>query len=331
MILSPELVISMLLLWFLIAALLSPLEALGWWAGWFHVSETQIDPDEELPAPQVAEPSNRNLFVAYLTGIASVAEGVHLPREQALLSRLHDQIPNAEIVDDIFPYSVTNRALTGQRVFAWFWRYIFNRKSHGSPVGFLINLRNLFQVLVSADNRYGPIYNQGAAQLIWNALQAHGYPSAGGIPLVLIGYSGGGQICLGAASYLKDIINAPITLISLGGVLCADPSLADIEHLYHVEGTRDWVQRIGAIVFPGRWPILVNSNWNIARMEEKITIVRIAGVTHTGPSGYLDGDSRLPDGQTYLENTVETIVNLVDGVSTTSTDPPSHGPSHHHL
>lgn len=333
MILSPELVISILLLWLLIAMLLSPLEALGWWAGWFGVPENAQPLRADQPATVPPErTSNPRYYVAYLTGIASVAEGIHLPREQVLLTRLHEQLPEAEIVDDIFPYSVTNRALTGQRVFAWFWRYIFNRKTHGSPVGFLINLRNLFQVLVSADNRYGPIYNQGAAQLIWHALKDHGYPPASGIPLVLIGYSGGGQICLGAASYLKDLVSAPISLISLGGVLCADPSLADIEHLYHVEGSRDWVQRIGAIVFPGRWPMLVNSDWNTAKTQEKITIVRIAGVKHTGASGYLDGDTRLPDGQTYLENTVDTIVTLVNGISETSAAAPKlYETDHHHL
>ncbi len=319
MILSPEIVITLILLWLLAAALLAPLEALGWWAGWFRFLE---EPEEAEAAP--AQPAEtppvhvqKACYVAYLTGIASVAGDAHLPRERYLLAELKRRLPEAELVDDIFPYSVTNRALTGQRVFAWFWRYIFQRKTHGSPIGSLINLRNLFQVLVSADNRYGPIYNQGAARLIANLLLAHGYRPGSGTPVILVGYSGGGQICLGAAPYVKDLLDAPLTLISLGGVLCSDPGLHEVEHLYHIEGTRDWVQRIGAIVFPGRWPLLAGSSWNIAKSQEKITIVEIPGVKHTGTGGYLDGDSRMPGGQSTVAHTLDVLTDLITTVTNT--------------
>ncbi|GAB4575470.1 MAG: hypothetical protein Kow0077_27120 [Anaerolineae bacterium] len=312
MILSPELVLTAIFLWLLVAALLSPLEALGWWAGWFRTTEATHVP--ETPRPAETPVTDKRCFVAYLTGIAGVAGDIHMPREQRFLAALTRELPDCVIVDDIFPYSVTNRALTGQRVFAWFWRYVFLRKTQGSPVGFLINMRNLFQVLVSADNRYGPIYNHGAAWLIYDALCAHGYSPDSGIPLVLIGYSGGGQICLGAAPYLKDLTGASITIISLGGVLCADPGLQDVDHLYHIEGTRDWVQRIGAIVFPGRWPFLRNSYWNMARTQDKITIVHIEGAKHTGSGGYLDDDSLTPDGRSFLQTTLEVIVSLINTV-----------------
>ena len=61
---------------------------------------------------------------------------------------------------------MTNRALTGQRTFARIWRWILARKIAGRKlVGFLINVRNLWQVVVSADRRYGPMYNEGSAEL----------------------------------------------------------------------------------------------------------------------------------------------------------------------
>ncbi|MBN2469427.1 MAG: hypothetical protein JXN59_01790 [Anaerolineae bacterium] len=316
MILSPDLVITLMLLWLLAAALLAPLEALGWWAGWFRYAEDTEEPaPEQATAPSPAQ--DKACFVAYLTGIASVAGNAHLPREQYLLSELKQQLPDVELVDDIFPYSVTNRALTGQRVFAWFWRYVFNRKTQGSPIGSLINLRNLFQVLVSADGRYGPIYNQGAARLIYSALLAHGYRVGSGTPVILLGYSGGGQICLGAAPYLKDLLDAPLTLISLGGVLCSDPGLHEIEHLVHIEGSRDWVQRIGAIAFPGRWPMIGHSSWNVAKTREKITIVKIPGFKHTGTGGYLDGESQMPEGTTYAAHTLDLLTSLITTLSST--------------
>lgn len=309
MTISPEWIIGLMLAWLLIAALLSPLEALGWWAGWFRGLE-DAPPVAEASPPATPVPDTRR-YVAYLTGIASAAEGVHLPREQRFLEALAARLPDTVLIGDIFPYSITHRALTGQRVFAWFWRYIFSRKTQGSPVGFLINLRNLFQVLVSADSRYGPIYNQGGAALIINALRRHGYPFGSGTPVTLIGYSGGGQICLGAAPYLKAMLKAPITLISLGGVLCSDPGITAVERLYHIQGSRDWVQRIGEVVFPGRWPLLPNSTWNRARTQGRIEIIHPGPFSHTGKGGYLDDETRLPDGRTCLEVTLDTLVGLI--------------------
>jgi len=309
MTISPEWIIGLILAWLLIAALLSPLEALGWWAGWFRGLDDTPPAEETLPPPAPIPAARR--YVAYLTGVASAAEGVHLPREQRFLEALAARLPDTVLIGDIFPYSITHRALTGQRVFAWFWRYAFSRKTQGSPVGFLINLRNFFQVLVSADSRYGPIYNQGGASLIVNALRRHGYPFGSGTPVTLIGYSGGGQICLGAVPYLKAIIGAPVTLISLGGVLCSDPGVAEVERLYHIQGSRDWVQRIGAVVFPGRWPLLPNSTWNRARAQGRVQIIRPGPFKHTGKGGYLDAETRLPDGRTCLEATLDTVAGLI--------------------
>ncbi len=309
MTINPEWIIVLILAWLLIAALLSPLEALGWWAGWFRGLNDASLTEETLSPTKPTPPTRR--YVAYLTGIASAAEGVHLPREQHFLEALAARLPDTVLIGDIFPYSITHRALTGQRVFAWFWRYVFRRKTEGSPVGFLINLRNLFQVLVSADSRYGPIYNQGGASLIVNALRRHGYPFGSGTPVILIGYSGGGQICLGAAPYLKAIIRAPVTLISLGGVLCSDPGIAEVERLYHIQGSRDWVQQIGAVVFPGRWPLLPNSTWNRAKAQGRIQTICPGPFSHTGKGGYLDAETHLPDGRTCLEVTLDTVIGLI--------------------
>ncbi len=312
MIIDLEFALTIAILWVIIAALLSPLEALGWWAGWYqNAADPHAIARPESPRPATTCKRPRR-FVAYLTGISSASGEVHLPQDLALIERLGDRLADTILIDDIFPYSVTNRALTGQRIFAWFWRYALNRKRNGSPVGFLINMRNLFQVLVSADNRYGPIYNQGGAQLIMNALLKHGYPPDSGIPVTLLGYSGGGQICIGAAPYLKDLLNAPVTVISLGGVICSDPGLTSIEHLYHIQGARDWVQQIGAIVFPGRWRLMVNSSWNQSLEAGKITIIHLPGIKHTGSGGYLDQHPGLTGEPANFEKTIETLAGVLN-------------------
>ncbi|ADI13651.1 hypothetical protein [Truepera radiovictrix] len=307
---------------FLFAGVLSPFEALGWWAGWYgrEADETEVglnvsDAAAHAPdLPPTPDGAPRSHYVVFLSGINSVSGEAFAEREIAFLARLKRALPEVALVDDLFPYSVTAQPLTGSRVFARFWRWALRRKLSGPGLaGFLINLRNLWQVAVSADSRYGPMYNQGSAQMILGGLRRHGYRAGAhgtDTPVILIGYSGGGQIAVGAAPHLKKITGAPVSVISLGGVMSADPGLLSLERLYHLYGTRDNVQRLGNIFFPGRWPF-IPSPWNSAKARGIIELIPMGPMDHTGPGGYLDLQSYLPDGRSYLEATTETIVKLV--------------------
>jgi len=302
---DPLLFFGLTLLVFLFAGVLSPFEALGWWAGWYG-------DDENVPSVQVS-PVTAERFVVFLSGINSVSGEAFAEREVAFLERLKRDLDDSGsvLVDDIFPYSVTERALTGRRVFSWFWRWALRSKVSGAGLArSLINVRNLWQVAVSADSRYGPIYNQGSASMILNGLQRHGYTLGSSVPVTLIGYSGGGQVAVGAAPHLKTVVRAPIAVISLGGVISADPGLLTLEHLYHLYGARDNVQRLGNIFFPGRWSF-IPSPWNSAKKRGVVELISMGPSDHTGPGGYLDGASHLPDGRSYLDQTVETIAGLI--------------------
>jgi len=291
---------------FLFAGVLSPFEALGWWAGWYG-REASEALEDEAQTPN----AHAKHFVVFLSGINSVSGEAFAEREIAFLKRLKEELKDTVVVDDLFPYSVTEQPLTGGRVFAKFWRWALRQKLNGPALaGFLINLRNLWQVAVSADSRYGPIYNQSSATMILNGLKRHGYAPKSGVPVTLIGYSGGAQIAVGAAPYLKEIIPAPITVISLGGVISADPGLLTLEHVYHLYGQRDMVQRLGSIFFPGRWPFLP-SPWNRAKAKGIVKLVPMGRADHTGPGGYLDEARVVVDGRSYLDVTVETITALV--------------------
>jgi pimeloyl-ACP methyl ester carboxylesterase len=299
------------LIGFLIAGALSPFEALGWWAGWYGQPLEQDTPESDDASLAISQEAQPQRFVVFLSGIHSVSDEVFAGRELALLERLDAKLPDTVIVE-VFPYSVTNRALTGQRSFARFWRWALRRKLSGATLaGFLINLRNVWQVAVSADRRYGPIYNQGSADMLGRALRRHGYEVGSGVPITLIGYSGGGQIAMGAAPYLKEAIGAPVQVISLGGVLSADPGLLSLDKLYHLHGTRDMVQRLGPIFFPGRWRLLPHSAWNRAKEEGIVELIDLGPVKHTGRGGYLDDKSLRPDGKSFLEATVEAIVKAI--------------------
>ncbi|MEO0563960.1 MAG: CAAX protease, partial [Chloroflexota bacterium] len=176
--LNISLIVTVLLVWLFVSLLLAPLEALGWWAGWFEGDEDYIAPEPE-PANKPREREDVEGYLVFLTGISGVSGEVFLEEEVDLLQRLEVRLNDVVLIDDVYPYGVTNRALTGQRVFAWFWRFAQRMKVSGGTlrtlVGFLINIRNGFQVSVSADRRYGPIYNTGTAQLITRSLLRAGY------------------------------------------------------------------------------------------------------------------------------------------------------------
>ncbi len=202
------------------AAVLAPLEALGWWAGWYGDSlDTPANLGTlERPAPAQGEVAR---YVIYLDGIGQVTFK-YLPEGEEFLSQLAAALPdNVRLIRGLMPYSVCNQPLTGDRPLAFFWRWAdrLKVKNPQSFVGFFVNLRNMMIVAVSADQRYGPIYNQGTAQVMYNSLLNHGYQPGSGVPLTLIGYSGGGQIALGALPFLKRALAAPIDVISLGGLL----------------------------------------------------------------------------------------------------------------
>ena len=307
---DPWILAGLAVLAMLLAGALSPLEALGWWAGWFGRRP------EEHPVPVAprssAPPSH---FVVFLSGIHSVAERAFARREVVLLEHLQERLPDARILE-VFPYSVTNRALTGQRAFARFWRWALrmklSRRALANVAGMVINLRNLWQVAVSADRRYGPIYNHGSAELITEALLGAGYVPASGTHVTLIGYSGGGQIALGAAGHLDDILGTPVDVIALGGVMASDPAALQVHHLYYLYGARDYVQRVGTAFFAGRWPLLSYSPWNQARAKGLITRVFLGPMKHMGRDGYLSTTATLGDGRSYLDATVDAITSLVE-------------------
>ena len=178
--------------------------------------------------------------------------------------------------------------LGSPRFFEKLWRRIQALKLQGRPtlLEAIINIRNIYQVMVSADHRYGPIYNQGAASVIETALRAAGYPPGGGTPIVLIGYSGGGQVAIGAAPFLTHRLGASIDVIAVGGVMASDPGIQFVRRLHHIVGDGDNIQKVGAVMFPERWAAMAHSPWNIAERENRIIRHRMERMIHAGPHGY---------------------------------------------
>ncbi len=306
---------------------LAPLETLSWWTGFSQRLRKQA----AISSPKT---STRNKsaqhYVVFLDGIAKVEQRNYKDVE-LFLSRLGQAIPNSIVIGSVLPYSVSNRPLTNSRPLAAFWNWAKQRKinNYKDPLGFSINVRNLFQVMVSADSRYGPIYNLGAARLIIEVLLKQGYPVGSGIPIILIGYSGGGQVAAGAAPYLKELLRAPVDLISLAGIISADPGLNDVRFLYHLAGSKDNLENIALIMLPGRWPMMKHSSWNRAKNKGKFTYIPMGPMTHNGDGSYLDEKTTFENGKSFLEHTVETVSSIILQPETIRTKQVKRGPLHH--
>ncbi len=310
---------------FLIAAFFAPLDALGWWAGWSGDGVETRPATGELAAP-VATDRPIARFVVYLDGIGQASADA-LPEGEDFLRRLADHLPDdIAIVRGIMAYSVRNQPITSGRWLARFWRWVdaLRLRDPQSLLGLIINLRNVTVVAVSADQRYGPIYNQGTAQVIVDSLVANGYPLGSGTPLTLLGFSGGGQMAFGALPFLRRALAAPIEVISLGGVFAGGNRFLQAAHVYHLVGSRDSVERIGPVVFPRRWRWLLLSYWNRARRRGNVSLIPLGPVGHELPGGILDAAATLPDGRTHMQQTVDLVGGILTGADPESplTRPP---------
>lgn len=304
--------IGLVLLALLLLALLSPFEALGWWSGW---SRRRLTPDAgswpEVTPDMLEQAADH--YLVYLTAIGGISSETISRRERGFLELLQERLPNSTLIDDVYPYSVSNNPLNGERQFAWLWQRIHNSRMRGKGglTAVLIFVRNLFQVAVSADRRYGPIYNLGVAREIARSLVRHGYPPGSGIPIVLMGWSGGGQITVGVSRYLNLAFDAPIRIVSIGGVTTDDPGIAYVDHLYHLNGSRDKFPRIGDILYPGRWSFVRHSAWNQAKADGRITVIDPGPMVHTGRGDYFDYKATLDDGTTFVTQTADITARVI--------------------
>jgi hypothetical protein len=291
--------------------IISPFESLQWWAGWV-ADDTDAETPERPPLAPSDLGTQPDQYVIFLPGVGAMGTVVD-PWEQSLVDRLQAGLHGGIILAGLFPFTVREDTLTEHRRTAWFWRWLAGvRERRPSLVAHLIDWRNLTQVFVSMDPRYGPIYNKGVEEKLAGVLHEQGYDVGGGVPITLIGYSGGAQIALGASLYLAHDFQASVKVISLGGVLGDDPALASVKHLYHLWGSKDLESRLATLVVPARWPISKRSRWNEAIAARRLSQRCLGEMVHTGPKGYLDMKTMAPDGRSYLEVTATAMLDIVD-------------------
>jgi hypothetical protein len=252
-------------------------------------------------------------YIIFLPGVGDFSPNELTPGEEFFLNRLVQLHPNCVVVSDVFPYSLYNESLGGERLTAPLWRAAKNGEGWLKGADILIKVRNLWRFAISADERYGPIYNQGIASVIIDRMNAaHPIPRSQQQPLkiILIGTSGGAQVALGAVPYLSRSLNAQSSVISVGGCFDGNTGFKAVDRVYHLQGRKDWVEDITPIVFASRWSWTVGSAFNQARRQGRYTVINTGPHAHDGAEGYFGMASVGASQTTYVELTLQKVNRL---------------------
>lgn len=304
--------VALVLLW----GTFAPVGTLVWWLdGGRDKLERRSKEIEALlnrDSNSEEDAAENSCYIIFLTGIGDVSGEELSSGEEEFIDRLEQEQPQCVIVSDVFPYSAANQDVGGQQIFEFLWRVTEKAEGWLELTQYLLEFRNVWRMAISADDRYGRIYNPAiAVSIVERMEQQQSIPSSSQEPikLILMGKSGGTQVALGAAPYLDEWLNADIYVISFGGVFDGNEGFDAVNHVYHLRGDRDWTENIGGIVFPSRWLWTVGSPYNRARREGRYTAYDSGPHQHSGDEGYF-GQEIAEDDKTYVELTIEQVNQL---------------------
>lgn len=251
-------------------------------------------------------------YIVFLPGVGAEKNELS-SREEAFLDRLEQKQPQCLTVRSVFPYSAANQNIGGQQVFEFLSNVTQEAEVWLKLTQYVLEARNIWRLAVSADNRYGPIYNQAIALTIVEQMEKQQpIPTSPEQPfqLILMGTSGGAQVALGVAPYLYKWLPVEITVVSFGGVFDGNEGFDVAKHVYHFRGKRDWVEKIGGIVFPSRWRWTFGSPYNRARRANRYTVYTSGLHQHQGDESYFGQEIARSDGTTYAELMVKQVIQL---------------------
>ncbi len=270
------------------AGIYSVVSQYAFWEGWL---EGLPDPATLFRHPEVAGGMPPRRFLVYLDGIHQTEQD-HPPRVAALLDELARGLPGDNVlVRGLEAYTVRQGGLAQDSGSRWFWGQVFRLENlHPNPwvrflSAFLVQANNVIKVGISSDRRYGPIHNYELALKISSRLAELGFRPESGCDLVLLGYSGGAEMAMGAADYLRRLCRTPVRIVTFCGVFGGNHRLSEVGDIVTVVGGRDPVAAFGNIAYPGRLPLLVLSSWNRAVSRGAVQRAVIEGMNHNGPRG----------------------------------------------
>ena len=277
------------------------------------IHRNRIPPDNKVRQPN----PDSDAFVLFLSGVGRVSASTMSRREQGILHRLAELCDSAVLLDDVFAYSINNLPLVTHRRLSPMWRWALRHKLkkrlHNSILGYLINLRNILHILISADSRYAMVYNRGCAHVITDHLQQYGYDLARPKPLVIVSYSGAGQIAAGAVQHLSDEYRLPVYVLMLACFFTGS-GVDRANHVWEFIGSVDQAYRFCLLFSPSRWLIPRLSLWRRLTAAGRTTRIDMGAMKHTGRGGYLDRNSVTPEGVPFIDATAMAMADVINQI-----------------
>ncbi|MCS5692958.1 alpha/beta hydrolase [Cyanobium sp. FGCU-6] len=301
-----------LLLLIPIAGIVSLVSQYAFWEGWLDgLPEVEDLFGDDAVGAGPGEPARG--YVVYLDGIHQ-SEQDHPPRVQALLGALERRLPAGfRLLRGLDTYTVMPVALVEDSGGSWFWRRVFAlQEQHPNGLvrlltAVLVQANNVIKVGISSDRRYGPIRHYELALKIGLRLAEQGFQPESGSPLVLLGYSGGGEMAFGVADYLSRLARTPLHILTVCGVFSGEHPLERVRTIGTVVGSRDPVAAFGNLAYPGRSPLLPFSRWRLALAAGLVSRHTIDGMNHNGGRG--------PFSERYRDAVVAGILDLLPPLS----------------
>jgi hypothetical protein len=270
--------------------------------------------DESSSAAADANESSPSLcYIVFLTGVGDFSGNELASGEELFLDRLEQEQPHCTMVRDVFPYSAANQDIGGQDIFAYLWDVVEEADGWLELTRYLLEFRNFWRLAISADNRYGQVYNRAIALSILEKMdEQKSIPLnlSEPIQLILMGTSGGAQVGLAATPYLNEWLNTDIVVISFGGVFDGQDGFDSAMQVYHFRGEEDWIESLAGIVFPSRWLWTFRSPFNRARDEGRYIAITSGPHEHDGDRGYFGKEMMEDSDKTYLDRMFEEVMDL---------------------
>ena len=292
--LQPESLLE-LLIWFgsvlvvlvALAGVYSVMVDFVFWEGWMNGLP---DPSRLFTADEEASGRHQH-YLVYLDGIHQSEES-HPPRVSDFLGCLEESIAeDTMLVKGIEAYTITNAGLRSTTFAGWLWQRLFALQEH-HPNGlvrficaFCVQANNVIKVGISSDRRYGPVMNYELALKIARRLDAIGFRPHQASRIILVGYSGGGEMAIGTAEILQQLCRVRVQVITICGVFSGNGELESVNDVAMVVGSQDPVAAFGRIAYPGRLSFLPLSNWNCWQRHHSLQRYMIEGMSHNGSSG----------------------------------------------
>lgn len=240
-------------------------------------------------------------FVVYLDGVGR-CEDRTTPVGRAFAAAVAERLPRWSVVMSLMPNDVTQQPAWRRPVTGPLWA-LLHRRSPAWTVG-----RGVWEAVVAVDPRYRDLLADEHTRQVVAHLQAAGYRSGSGTPVVLVGLSGGAQTALRVASETaRSLAGAPVDVVTFGAFSDGSADLDGVRRVHAVVSWGDPTELLPVLLFPSRWTALGVGAWRRARRAGTVVVRRHDFATHVGRSGYLSPDAHAPDGRTRLAQAADVV------------------------